>query len=95
MPEFKYQIGELVTTRQVLAEIEMAAKIGEARCPKALMIIERLTQECPGGVQLHYALSYDGSIYRVNEIEVAPLSEFDASAVVAAVEAVNAAPTTE
>jgi len=46
--EFKFQIGELVYVR--------GSMYGEGRRPRQFVILERIAQECPVGVQLQYKL---------------------------------------
>lgn len=65
--DFKFGVGDIVTH-----------KLGGMR----ILIIERLSQECPGGVQRHYtARVLDGlrrmsqDLERFNEIELEPLPE--------------------
>lgn len=45
--EWKYQIGDVLTHRLYLADpvVEGAPRF---------LVLERMAQECPGGVQLHY-----------------------------------------
>lgn len=74
---FKFEIGQIVTTRVAIAETVSAAKIGEGRHPHLYMVVSRFLDECPGGVQLHYGLARAGECKRFNEPEVALPSEID------------------
>lgn len=73
---FKFQINEIV--RFKFLKNDQGSKF--MKRPKGL-VLERLLQECPGGVQRHYDLrmfnddGYDvgvGTIHRFNEIELEP-----------------------
>lgn len=79
MFDFKYQIGDILIHRAALAECVAAAAAGQYRWPAALLVVERNGQQCPGGVQLHYTFSGEAGPRRLNEIELAPYSEFDAA----------------
>ena len=76
MDEFKFKIGDLVTTRAAIAECEDGARVGQCRTPMRFVIVERRTQECPGGMQLHYMLARDGKSGLFNEIEVASIDDW-------------------
>jgi len=65
--EFKFEIGQVVY-------FKLAAHDAVSR-PNAFMVIERIMQECPGGVQKNYKLS--GRAEMINEIALtADLPEF-------------------
>lgn len=76
---FKFKIGELLCH----VGNKMAAKPapGKYDYPRRelarFIVLERLMQQCPGGVQLHYAVRFVteeghvcGENFRLNEIEV-------------------------
>jgi len=72
---FKFKVGDTVRFKCLRLTKESRAL---AKRPKG-MVLERLLQECPGGIQRHYELrifhdsGYDsaiGSIHRFNEIEL-------------------------
>lgn len=77
MPEFKFQIGELVYSKAALADCELFMDLGELQLPKAAMVIEQLTQTCPGGTQLRYSVALGGQVSNAHEIELLAASEFD------------------
>lgn len=72
---FKFEIGEIVLLKLRVAESSL--EIG--RRPSLLTVLERHTQECPGGTQIHYTLVGGDrqDVFRANEIEVCKLSDFD------------------
>lgn len=86
MPEFKFQIGDILCLRTALVECAANAAAGNRHYPVALQVIERRSQECPNGTQLHYAFSKGDQLALFNETELLPYSEFDSAglAVVAA-----------
>lgn len=63
---FKFEVGAFV----------QAKILGDARHHhRKMQIVERLYQECPGGVQLHYGCRCSGligSVCRFLEIEIEP-----------------------
>lgn len=75
MPEFKFNIGDLVVAKAAMADCESSFAIDgmQGTRAKVFMVCERLTQECHGGVQIKYGLS-GGAI--ALEIELAPFSEY-------------------
>ena len=74
---FLYPVGSILTHRALLQE-------PAASSPVRLFVVERLFQNCPGGVQRHYrcravsaVLSPDrqlGNVVQLHEEELAPLS---------------------
>jgi hypothetical protein len=77
MPEFKFQIGQLVTLKTALADCLKRAGLGTLSTPTSGIVVERMSQECPGGVQLHYAVARNGETLRCNEIELISFDEVD------------------
>lgn len=67
---FKFAIGDIVMLKQSKA----TSKFGHG-----MMVVERLYQECPGGVQLHYICRNEGFAdpRRYLEIELVPFVEPD------------------
>lgn len=61
MREFKFKIGDLVYSRAGIHDCKVGMRINSTRTPIATMISERVHQECPGGVQLHYKLDNGAS----------------------------------
>ncbi len=53
---FKYKIGDIVATRAGVHQMEWAKPMNDRHIPQALQILERLLQECHGGLQLHYVV---------------------------------------
>ena len=51
MPEFKYKVGDFVCIRAQVQTVIMNMR-GHV-C--VMQILERIYQECPGGIQLHYS----------------------------------------
>jgi hypothetical protein len=78
MADFKFQIGQLVTTKIGVAEAIDYCRAGQFRVPIRGVVVERVAQECSGGVQLRYKLA-NGSGENADFLEVAlaDLSEFD------------------
>lgn len=75
MATFKYEIGDVLVHRGQLAE-----PVSDQ--PTRLLVLERLHQECPGGVQIHYrcrAMTRD-ALYQepanILEHELAPWAEW-------------------
>lgn len=69
---FEFEIGDLVTTHAAIEECRMAG----GRAPRVGMIVERISQECPGGFQRQYRFRLGSSeMYTFNEIEVVAVSE--------------------
>lgn len=79
MPEinFKFNIGDLVILKVGIEQSRLSALAGEAAMPMSFMICERQSQECPGGVQLHYVISEAGKLSRVLEQELVLSSTID------------------
>ena len=79
---FKYGVGDFVRSSFCAIDPDAISK-RESLC-STLQIVERMYQECPGGVQLHYTCRPYGMIspeqyVRFNEIELIPLAEDDES----------------
>lgn len=74
--DFKFSIGEMVYLKTVLDEIMVRADLGDEQYPKSAMVLERILQECPGGVQRHYTIGREGQQFRFMEIELTKLNEF-------------------
>jgi hypothetical protein len=87
MPEFKFQIGDLVMTRVGAEEAKIGASHGEFAVPVVGTITARISEECTAGVQLSYHFSRSGNVHRFAENELMLASEFDAVAHSNAVEA--------
>jgi hypothetical protein len=71
--EFKYQVGDRIFMKTAVDDSLMWSRSGILRLPKSFMILERRSQECPGGVQLHYKLSDIEPRQSVLEIEIGGL----------------------
>ena len=78
---FKFKVGDFVQPVSVtLGFGKRRPFFSKDRGTPAMQIIERLYQECPGGVQLHYkvrayfgeAAGYAREIDTFNEIELVP-----------------------
>ena len=52
---FKYQVGDMVCVRAQVAAIVAFPTHDAGRSAVLINVVERIMQECPGGVQLHYA----------------------------------------
>ena len=91
--DFRFKIGELVYTKVGIHEAQVGCRAGVFVHPAAYMVLETLGQTCPAGIeQRHYLVSHPSGRYRANEIELAPLSDWDEQA---AVEAYLAAETAQ
>lgn len=76
MADFKFQLGDLVSLKSAIAELNLSTKIGdELLIPRVAMIVERVRQECPGGEQLHYRCSLRGQVSNHLEIELVAFHE--------------------
>jgi hypothetical protein len=78
---FKFKIGDRI---KLIAHGEGYDADGNRHMPQALNVVERLAQECPGGIQLHYLcrvvsmdmaykimrLNFSSPVFQINEIEV-------------------------
>ena len=65
---FKFKIGEIVTTKLDIAEYELGLKTlpvedlellrrtGRIMRPVMMFVVSRWMEECPGGVQIHYGI---------------------------------------
>lgn len=59
MDDFKFKIGDTVTTVNIVAELAMHGH----GLPRLYSVIGRHYEECYGGIQRHYSLqSHDGSV---------------------------------
>jgi hypothetical protein len=77
---FKFSVGEFVQPASVKLSFgkKKSPLFSKERGTPAFQIVERLYQECPGGVQLHYkvrpyfgeAAGYGRDIDTFNEIEL-------------------------
>lgn len=76
--DFKFKIGDMAYMKHSMADALSHADFGDGRFPRSLIILERFTQECPGGIQRHYLVAYDDGQIRCNEIMLANPEEFDA-----------------
>ena len=54
MPEFKYAIGDLLCVRGQVKNLCTAPHRSLVESPALFHVMERITQECPGGTQLKY-----------------------------------------
>lgn len=52
---FKFQIGQVLKVRGAPSEQAFSA-FGSGQQPTLYRVIERLAQQCPGGIQRHYKL---------------------------------------
>lgn len=59
--KFKFKIGDLVYLKVGVQECLDCLKFGRTKFPTCHIVCERLCQECPGGIQLHYKLE-DGPL---------------------------------
>lgn len=75
--DFKFKIGDIVYMRHSMADAFSHADFGDGRFPRSLIILERIAQECPGGIQRHYLVADDAGGIRCNEIMLANPEEFD------------------
>lgn len=78
--DFRFKVGDLVVTKVGIEECKLLCAGGEMHYPMIFMVIERHTQECPGGVQVHYTLGRPGAVNKFNDIELTLLSDFDVPA---------------
>jgi len=74
---FKYEIGEIITTKESLfAHMHTDPERGKTTIPIILTVISRHMEQCPGGTQLHYICSYyTAQGYKAdkfNEIQLLP-----------------------
>lgn len=75
---FKFQIGSLVAFKSAVALLDIGKKgafVYNRPMPRSFMVLETLTQTCPGGTQLHYALSDGGEHIRALEVELVSWDE--------------------
>jgi hypothetical protein len=78
MAEFRFNIGDMVMAKATAEDVMAAAWCGILGIPKRMMVVGRLAEECPGGVQLHYGCASEGSRDKYHECELMPAAEFDA-----------------
>lgn len=79
---FKFQVGDFVQPVSVNLDFGKQFKLA-GKGPPILQVVERIYQECPGGVQLHYkvrpyfgeASGYARELDTFNEIELVAVSE--------------------
>lgn len=74
---FKFEVGQFVRSSFCLLEEE---RNSSEILRDTYQIVERMYQECPGGVQLHYLCRPKGFMsskeyIRLNEIELIPIPE--------------------
>ena len=78
---FRFQVGEFVQSSFVTVQRDKLKRSSSDILRDTFQIVERIYQECPGGVQLHYTvrpisfLGGDRNYVRFNEIELAPLEQ--------------------
>jgi hypothetical protein len=78
---FRFKVGEFVQSSFVSVQRDKLKRSSSDILRDTFQIVERLYQECPGGVQLHYLvrpigfLGGDRNYVRYNEIELAPLEQ--------------------
>lgn len=77
MPEFRFQIGDIVYTKVGVHDSQKWTRFGELRLPNAVMVCERISQECPGGVQLKYAICMNNVQATLLECELVAVSDVD------------------
>lgn len=75
---FKFAVGQFVVSSYVTVQRDVLKRSSDRVLNDTFQIVERIYQECPGGVQLHYLLRPQGFLngreyIRYNEIELAPL----------------------
>lgn len=76
---FKFAVGEFVQSSYVAVQRDVLMRSQRNTIRDVFQIVERLYQECPGGVQLHYLvrpiglLGGDRNYVRYNEIELIAL----------------------
>ena len=76
---FKFSVGQFVQSSYVAVQKETMKRSSSEILRDTFQIVERIYQECPGGVQLHYVvrpmgfLSNGREYLKYNEIELAPL----------------------
>jgi len=75
MTEFKFQIGDVVIHKTAAVS---ASCLSQTNLPKLGIVLERLTQECHGGLQLHYKCRFgiDGLCPMLCELELVLYSEW-------------------
>jgi len=56
MPEFKFQLGDIVAIKSALVESVCG------RYPKPFQVMEQILQACSGGSQIYYAIRMDGFV---------------------------------
>lgn len=60
--EFKFKIGDLVYMKCGINDCLVGLRVNTPKMPITFMVCERVSQECPGGVQLHYKLDQGESV---------------------------------
>jgi len=68
MPEFKFQIGDIVITKVGCEEAKLHAERGNYCSPTKHFIVGRIWEECPGGVQIHYRINWEDQVLTRNQI---------------------------
>ncbi len=77
MPYFRFKLGDLVVFKTAIASSLMKCRAAWLALPEVGMIVERLSQECPGGLQLKYVVSINKEVGTVFEIELMSYAEYD------------------
>lgn len=73
---FKFEIGDMVCSRQAVQEsldsihLRKIERDVSSRFPLSMVIVERIEQECPGGIQRHYVCAINGQNSKHTEIEL-------------------------
>ncbi len=75
---FKFEVGQFV--RSSFCELNDDKRNSSEILRDTYQIVERMYQECPGGVQLHYLCRPQGFLsskeyIRLNEIELIPMPQ--------------------
>ena len=79
-PHFKFEIGQFVETAHG-AESRRVDRPNNQYSTDRMQVLERIYQECPGGVQLHYICRPQGfwianrDPIRLNEIELVAIED--------------------
>lgn len=91
MYDFKFNVGDRVYIKVGYDDALAKCKFGERSLPLSFLIVERHSQECPGGVQGHYHVSNVSQKVLLNAIEIGGLwDDLDIAPFVDAIGAYNA-----
>lgn len=74
---FHFNIGDMVIQRVGMEESMLAGRMGHITSPTVFLVTGRYYDECPGGIQKHYAISRNGQASKVHEMELMLLRNFD------------------